>query len=136
MYALTGVHAGPLWLRGLNQNAVSHTCEPAATVEGNSTSKLVRVVDPSKVQAEMSAGGAAPTKLNRLAPCTPSGLPRRSLPTLRRFTLIVRPIAVTISSTGASVGGLIGEGTTSRGVSPRSIFCCAVTLAVACTMRA
>ena len=46
MYALIGVQAGPLWLRGLNQNAVSYTCEPAGTLGANSTSKLVRVVEP------------------------------------------------------------------------------------------
>lgn len=46
MYALIGVQAGPVWLRGLNQLAVNHTCDPAATVDGNATSKIVRVVEP------------------------------------------------------------------------------------------
>jgi hypothetical protein len=52
---LTGAHAGPLCLRPLNQNAVSHTVVPAASVLGNTTSTLVtRPVPPSNFQAPTS----------------------------------------------------------------------------------
>src|SRR4051812_21689287 len=108
MYALTGVHAGPLWARGLNQNAHSHTCEPAVTVEANSMSNVVRVVDPSNFQSEISCGGALPTKENTVAPSTPGGFPRRSESCDRSLTLSVRPMAETTSNTGDSSGGLIG----------------------------
>src|SRR3954453_21423398 len=135
-YALIGVHAGPLALRGLNQNAVSHTWLPAATVGGNSMSNIVRVVEPSNFHCEMSAGGAEPTKLNTVAPSTPSGLPRRSESMLRSLTLSPRPRADTTSITGDSVGGLIDVITSLRGLSPRSIRCWFVIPGNALMMRA
>jgi hypothetical protein len=56
-FAPTGSHAGPLWARGLNQNAVSHTFAPGAVPGSNATSKVVRVVFPSNFQSAMAAGG-------------------------------------------------------------------------------
>src|SRR5438105_10805228 len=73
----TGGQAGPVSLRGLNQQADSHTVAPAATVLGNTTCNVVRPTLPSNFHRFRSAGGAAPTKLNTLAPATPGGLPRR-----------------------------------------------------------
>src|SRR3954470_17248639 len=118
---LTGSHAGPDISRGLFQYAVSHTCEPAGMVAVNSTSKSVRVDSPSVFHAPMSAGGAAPTKLHTEAPRTPSGFARRSESADRSRIVTVRPSTRTISITGFSVGGLIGDGVASRTGSPRSI---------------
>src|SRR5205823_2188080 len=136
MYVPIGSHAGPFWSRKFRHSAVIHTCDPAATVGANSRSKLVRVVPPWKSQSFRSAGGVAPTCVKIYAPATPSGLPRRSELTLRSFSFTVRPPTEATSITGDVVGGLIGEGLTSRGFSPRSIFCSGVTLAVACTIFA
>src|SRR4051812_21394759 len=73
----TGGHAGPLSPRGLNQNAVTHTLAPGATVAGKMISILVRVMLPSNFQPTSVDGATSPTKLNTLAPSTPGGLPRR-----------------------------------------------------------
>lgn len=136
MYALTGVHAGPLCERGLNQNAVKRTCDPAGVAESITTSTRVRVVDPSNFQRDKSAGGVAPTKLNNDAPFTPAGFEARSNPIACRRTFSVRPCAATISNTGDSVGGLIGVTVPLRGVSPRSIRCVFVIAGKAFAIRA
>ncbi len=57
----TGEQAGPLCLRPLNQNAVSQTCAPAASVLANATSIFVTFpAFPSNFQALISVGGVAP----------------------------------------------------------------------------
>src|SRR5439155_21676679 len=53
----TGEHAGPLCLRGLNQNAVNQTIAPGAVSMGKLTSNVVSPVFPSNFQSLSSAGG-------------------------------------------------------------------------------
>ena len=77
MIAQMGADIGPLWVRGLNQAAVSQTFSPGATVAGKTTSAFVRVVIPSNRRAARSLGASGPTKLKIAAPWTPAGLPRR-----------------------------------------------------------
>src|SRR5689334_16314816 len=98
----TGAQAGPLCFRGLNQNAVNHTCAPAGTVPGNVTSSVVRPVFPWNVHAVRSSGGVAPTKLNTLAPVTPAGRPRWvGVSAFISRTLAVRPVTDSTATIGA-----------------------------------
>ena len=48
-FAPTGMQAGPLCFRPLNQNAVSHTFAPGTTVLGNTTSTDVQASVPFKL---------------------------------------------------------------------------------------
>ena len=61
MFTPTGVHAGPLSARGLNQNAVIQTFAPGATVLGNAISTVVRVILPSNLYTAGSVGASSPT---------------------------------------------------------------------------
>src|SRR5688572_21658300 len=75
-FVLMGVLAYPLFIRGLNQNAHSHTFAPGVMPGSKATSTTVRVVLPWNVHADVSAGGVAPTNEKIAAPATPGGFPR------------------------------------------------------------
>src|SRR5437899_2337453 len=124
MFVQTGVAAGPLKLRGLNQNAVNHTLAPGETVPGKTMLTTVRVVCPSNFQPASVVGASSPTKLKTLAPATPSGLPRRvGLAGSCRRIFTVFPLTETISMSGEPAGAGIGEGSVSRTVNPKSCRC-------------
>src|SRR4051794_7382585 len=102
---------GPLCLRPLNQNAVSHTFVPASSAVSKFTLILTtRPVEPSNFQSLRSAGEVAPTWLKTDAPKVPGGFPRRAPPASRRRICTVHPLTETISITGLVVGAGIGEG--------------------------
>ena len=63
MCVFCGTAGGLACLRGLNQNAVSHTFAPTATVAGKSTSNTVFDVLLWNDQALGSAGASSPTKV-------------------------------------------------------------------------
>src|SRR5689334_1721760 len=95
----TGRHAGPLSLRPLNQNAVNQTIAPGAVSMGKFTSNVVRPVFPSNFQSLSSAGGVAPTWLNKAAPMHPTGRPRRpAVEASISFTTAVRPLTDLIAT--------------------------------------
>src|SRR5688500_1081372 len=122
MLVPTGALAGPRWARGLNQKAVNHTLAPAATVLGNSTFTTVRVVLPSNFQADSSVGAAAPTKLNTLAPSTPTGLPRRVEPASCRRRRTVLPLTEMTFRPGARAGAGTGAWAAAGTTTPSSIL--------------
>src|SRR5687768_10687626 len=133
MLVPTAVAAGPLWARGLNQNAVNHTLAPGGTLPGKATVNFVSVVLPSNFHAAGSVGAAAPTKLKTLAPSTPSGFPLRvGLAASCRRRRTVFPTAETMSIPGASAGGGKGVGSTSGTTIPSSILADAWTAVLAC----
>src|SRR5437764_1077994 len=135
MLVPTGSHAGPLCLRLLNQNAVNHTLAPGAVEPGKVTSTTSRDVLPSNFQSATLFGAASPTKLNKAAPATLIGLPRRvGLDESCSRTFTVLPAVETISNPGASAGGGIGEGDVLRTVTPMSSLFAADTEFESCTM--